>query len=412
MTAHSKSDRLDELHVGQAASVCRTVTSADVAAFAQLSGDYNALHLDSEFAARTEFARPVAHGFLHASMLSTLIGMKLPGCGALYLSQTIEFSAPVFIGDSLEASATIDKIDRETRIVDLSTVISNQRGQAVLRGKARAKVLRLISEPAPATAAANALAGSSCNAGLASGKRVLVTGASRGIGRATARLLAAHGAHVCINYRHSATAAAELRDEIVAAGGHCIAVRADVTSPASAKDLVEAAAGAAGLDIVINNAGPRIVSAPFARVSWDQMAEAFGAIAGSAFHVTQAALPHLRKSRGRIINVISSAAVGRTAFHWMPYAAAKAALHAMSKNLALELGPSGITVNTVSPSLVQTDLVSDMPERVRQDFVGRTPLRRLATVDDVAGAILLLSSPYASFITGDNLLVAGGEIMS
>jgi len=66
----------------------------------------------------------------------------------------------------------------------------------------------------------------------------------------------------------------------------------------------------------------------------------------------------------------------------------------------------------VSPSLVQTDLVSDMPERVRQDFVGRTPLRRLATVDDVAGAILLLSSPYASFITGDNLLVAGGEIMS
>ena len=95
MTAHSKSDRLDELHVGQAASVCRTVTSADVAAFAQLSGDYNALHLDSEFAARTEFARPVAHGFLHASMLSTLIGMKLPGCGALYLSQTIEFSAPM-----------------------------------------------------------------------------------------------------------------------------------------------------------------------------------------------------------------------------------------------------------------------------------------------------------------------------
>jgi 3-oxoacyl-[acyl-carrier protein] reductase len=142
------------------------------------------------------------------------------------------------------------------------------------------------------------------------------------------------------------------------------------------------------------------------------MAEAYHAIVGSAFHVTQAALPHLRKSSGRIINVVSTAALGRTAFHWMPYAAAKAALHAMSKNLALELGPSGITVNTVSPSLVATDLVSDMPERVRQDFMSRTPLRRLATVDDVAGAILLLASPYASFITGDNLLVAGGEIMS
>lgn len=404
-------DRLDELRVGQAASVCRTVTAEDVAAFAQLSGDYNALHLDREFAARTEFARPVAHGFLHASLLSTLIGMKLPGSGALYLSQTIEFSAPVFVGDSLEATATIDKIDRETRVVDLSTVIRNQRGQAVLCGKARAKVLRLSTEPAT-TASMNSPGSGPPNGGLVSGKRALVTGASRGIGRATARLLAAHGAHVCINYHHSATAAAVLRDEIAADGGQCIAVKADVTSVESARDLVEAAAGGRGIDILVNNAGPRMVSTPFSRVGWDQMAEAYHAIAGGAFHVTQAALPHLRKSQGRIINVISSAALGRTAFHWMPYAAAKAALHAMSKNLALELGPSGITVNTVSPSLVPTDLVSDMPERVRQDFVGRTPLRRLATVDDVAGAILLLASPYASFITGDNLLVAGGEIMS
>ena len=411
MPAHSN-DRLEELCAGQTASVDRTVTFDDVAAFAQLSGDYNALHLDREFAARTEFSRPVAHGFLHASLLSTLIGMKLPGHGALYLSQTIEFSAPVFVGDSLVATATIDKIDRETRIVDLSTIINNQRGQAVLRGRARAKVLRLAENPASSASSENKLDAGARPAGLVSGKRALVTGASRGIGRATARLLAAQGAHVCINYRHSMTAAATLRDEIVAEGGQCIMIKADVTSARSASDLVEAAAGAAGLDILVNNAGPRIASAPFARVSWDQMAEAYQAIAGSAFNVTQAALPHLRKSSGRIINVISSAALGRTAFHWMPYAAAKAALHAMSKNLALELGPSGITVNTVSPSLVATDLVSDMPERVRQDFMGRTPLRRLATVDDVAGAILLLASPYASFITGDNLLVAGGEIMS
>ncbi|MCU0731756.1 MAG: SDR family oxidoreductase [Hyphomonas sp.] len=404
-------DRLTELHAGQSASVDRTVTSDDVAAFAQLSGDYNALHIDQEFAARTEFSRPVAHGFLHASLLSTLIGMKLPGRGALYLSQTIEFSAPVFIGDSLVAAATIDKIDRDTRIVDLSTIITNQRGQAVLRGKARAKVLRLAPNPAPASSG-NKLDAGARHAGLVSGKRALITGASRGIGRATARLLAAQGAHVCINYRHSMTAAATLCDEIAAEGGQCMMVKADVTSARSASALVDAAAGAAGIDILVNNAGPRITSAPFARVSWEQMAEAYQAIAGSAFNVTQAALPHLRKSSGRIINVISSAALGRTAFHWMPYAAAKAALHAMSKNLALELGPSGITVNTVSPSLVATDLVSDMPERVRQDFMSRTPLRRLATVDDVAGAILLLASPYASFITGDNLLVAGGEIMS
>jgi 3-oxoacyl-[acyl-carrier protein] reductase len=84
----------------------------------------------------------------------------------------------------------------------------------------------------------------------------------------------------------------------------------------------------------------------------------------------------------------------------------------MSKNLAQELGPEGIRVNTVSPSLVPTDLVSETPDRIRETFVSRTPLRRLATVDDVAGAILLLASPYASFITGENLLVNGGELMT
>lgn len=406
MEQMTSSDRLNELRIGQRATVCRTVTAGDVAAFAQLSGDYNALHVDPEFAARTEFSHPVAHGFLHASMLSNLVGMKLPGRGALYLSQTIDFSAPVFVGDALEASATIEKIDTDTRIVELSTQIVNQHGKAVLRGRARAKVLRLAPEPAAPAASPN-----SNVTQLLSGKRALVTGASRGIGRATARLLAAHGAHVCINYRSSASAAASLREEIESLGGRCIAVKADVSAPSGASELIEAAAGADGLDILVNNAGPKIESGPFARISWDQMTQAYNAIAGSAFLVMQAALPHLKARQGRIINVLSTAALGRTAFHWMPYVAAKAALHAMSKNLAQELGPSGITVNTISPSLVPTDLVSEMPDRVREAFVSRTPLRRLASVDDVAGAVLLLASPYASFITGDNLLVTGGEIM-
>jgi len=109
--------------------------------------------------------------------------------------------------------------------------------------------------------------------------------------------------------------------------------------------------------------------------------------------------------------VLSTAALGRTAYHWLPYVSAKSALHAMSKNLAQELGPSGVTVNMVSPSMVDTDLVSGTPDRVRQMMISRTPLRRLATVDDVAGAILMLVSPYAQFITGENLLVTGGDVM-
>jgi 3-oxoacyl-[acyl-carrier protein] reductase len=162
----------------------------------------------------------------------------------------------------------------------------------------------------------------------------------------------------------------------------------------------------------VNNAGPKISSAPFDRLGWSDMSSAYAAIVGSVFTVTQATLPHLKKSRGRIVNVLTSAALQRTAYHWLPYVSAKSALLALSKNLAQELGPSGITVNMVSPSMVDTDLVAGTPDRVRQMLVSRTPLRRLATVDDVAGAILLLVSPYARFITGENLLVTGGDVMT
>ena len=400
------SDRIDELSVGQTAVVRRVIAEEDVAAFSRLSGDYNALHIDEEFAARTEFGRRVVHGFLHASLLSTLVGMHLPGRGALYLAQSVEFSAPVFIGDTVEARASIETIDRETRIVTLLTEITNQKGATVLRGKARAKVLRLATPPPREDRQAEL-----SSSRMLAGRTALITGASRGIGRATARLLAANGAKVWINYHKSHGAAVDVSEEIRRDGGACDIVKADVTDAASVRAMMDEVAQAGALDILVNNAGPKITSAPFDRLAWDDMTAAYAAIVGSVFTVTQAALPHLKKSRGRIVNVASSAALQRTAYNWLPYVSAKAALLALSKNLAQELGPAGITVNMVSPSMVDTDLVAGTPDRVRQMMVSRTPLRRLVIVDDVAGAVLLLVSPHAQFVTGENLLVTGGDVM-
>lgn len=398
-------DRLLALRVGQTESLSRTITADDVAAFARLSGDFNALHLDGEFAARTEFARPVVHGFLHASLLSTLIGMKLPGRGALYVSQSIEFTRPVFVGDSVEARATIEKIDAETRLVTLRTEIVNARGECVLRGTAQAKVLRLAEEredhrPQPIAPR-----------GLLAGRTALITGASRGIGRAVARLFAHEGATVWINYNKSETAAESLAHEISSAGGSCRTIQADVASEQDVARLMQTVTDAGDLHILINNAGPKILSAPFESLAWSDVAGAFEQIVGSTFRVTRAALPALKATRGSIVTILSSAALGRTAHRWLPYVMGKSALLAMSKNLAQEVGPQGVTVNAISPSMVDTDLVAHVPDRVRRDMVSHTPLRRLATPEDVAGAALLLVSPYASFITGENLLVTGGEVM-
>jgi 3-oxoacyl-[acyl-carrier protein] reductase len=400
-------DRLDELYQGYCDSISRTITADDVATFARLSGDYNALHVDDEFAARTEFEQRVVHGFLHASLLSTLVGMKIPGHGALYLSQSFDFTHPVFIGDTVEARGVIEKIETGTRILTIATEITNQHGDRVLKGTATVKVLRLTTEDA---AMADSLKPQFSDT-LLKNRTALVTGASRGIGRAIAAILCDHGAHVYVNYRTSEQAALSLVSELTKRGGSASMVKADVTQADDAARLVLEVGNERGLDILINNAGPKIKSGPFETLGWADMHLAHEQIVGSVFHITKAALPALKASTGRIVNVLSSAALGRTAHNWLPYVSAKAALLGMSKNLAQELGPKGVRVNMVSPSMTETDLTAEVPDRIRQMMVSRTPLRRLATPEDVAGTVLFLVSPYADFITGENLLVTGGDVM-
>jgi 3-oxoacyl-[acyl-carrier protein] reductase len=401
-----RSDPITHFAVGHRASLRKTIERADVDAFAALSGDNNALHIDEEFAARTEFERPVVHGFLHASLLSALIGTKLPGPGALWLSQTLEFTRPVFVGDTVEAIGTVESVDPQTRVLGIKTEIVNQHGERVLEGRATVKVMRLVS-----TASRPEAKRFASMAELLNGQVALVTGASRGIGRAVAAMLAGHGAIVWVNYNRSRGAAEELAGAIREAGGKCQTVQADVTKDGEVARMVADVAQPGGIDILVNNAGPKIVSASFDQLTWDQMQGAYDNIVGSVFRVTQAALPHLLERRGKIVNVLSTAALGRTAFNWLPYVAAKGALLSLSKNVAQELGPRGVRVNMVSPSIVDTDLVANTPEKVRQMAVSRTPLRRMATVEDVAGAVLFLVSPYAEFVAGDNLLVSGGETM-
>ena len=399
-------DPFETLEIGSRASICKTISREDIDAFAALSGDYNGLHVDDEFAARTEFEQIVVHGLLHASMLSGLFGTKLPGSGALCLSHAFDFTKPVFIGDTVEAVGTVLSMDPVTRVIDVKTEIINQHGERVLDGKAKVKVLRLAPE-----ARSKKAQRFKPMANLLTGQVALVTGASRGIGRAVADTLASHDATVWVNYNRSQAAAEKLVAEIQAEGGSAYTIKADVTKEDEVTAMVETVARQNGIDILVNNAGPKIHSAGFEELGWSDMQMALEQIVGGVFRVTHVALPYLKEKQGKIINVLAAAVLGRTAHNWLPYVTAKGALLSFSKNLAQELGPSGVRVNMVSPSMVDTDLVSNVPEKVRQMTVSRTPLRRLGTVEDVAGAVLFFASPYAEFVTGDNMLVTGGEVM-
>lgn len=397
---------MDRFPVGHVEQLSRTITAEDVAAFAKLSGDTNALHLNEQFAARTDFRRCVAHGFLHASLLSTLVGTRLPGHGALYLSQTLDFTKPVFVGDTVTAIGRVERVDRNARVLTLRTIITNQDSVTVLDGNAQVKVLAQASTPREKQDKLPLLVAN----GLLAGKVALVTGASRGIGRSVALALAANGARVLVNYHRSSHAAIEVVKEIAAAGGDAMAVACDVTDLSQTSKLVDAV-GPEGLDILVNNAGFPIVSGSIGSFAWSDMQRSFNDVVGSVFHTTWSLLPALKKRQGRVVTIVSSAALGRTAHNWLPYVTAKSALIGMCKNLAQELGPAGVRVNMISPSLCTTDLTAEVPDRLLQGIVGRTPLRRLATPEDVAGAVIFFASPLSDFVTGDNLLVTGGETM-
>lgn len=124
------------IKVGETASLTRTVTDADIQAFADLSSDHNPLHLDDAYAATTRFGQRIAHGMFSASLISALIGNELPGTGSIYLSQTLRFLAPVFLGDAVTARVVVTKIRDDKPIVTLETVCVNQRGETIIKGEA------------------------------------------------------------------------------------------------------------------------------------------------------------------------------------------------------------------------------------------------------------------------------------
>lgn len=239
-------------------------------------------------------------------------------------------------------------------------------------------------------------------------RAALVTGASRGIGAAIARRLAADGFAVAINYRQSAPAAEALVAEITRAGGRAIALQADVRVPAEAAALVRTAAERlGGLDALVNNAGGGAYGT-LADVTPAQIDELISLNVTSALLVTQAAARLLTSPGGRIVNIGTIAAL-RPPPGRIVYAAAKAALHSVTRSLALELGPRGITVNAVAPGLVDTDRAHTPENRaLAEQTLPRTPLGRIGTPDDVAGCVAWLVSADAAWVTGEVVGVSGG----
>jgi 3-oxoacyl-(acyl-carrier-protein) reductase len=243
------------------------------------------------------------------------------------------------------------------------------------------------------------------------GKVCLVTGGSRGIGRATAITLADQGASIAINYSSAESAAQEVCDAITEKNGVAKIYKANVSDETEARAMVAQAEKDLGpIQILVNNAGITRDKS-FLKMSKDMWDEVLGVNLNGPFNVSHAVLPSMIKTGwGRIINVTSI--VGQTgSFGQANYAVTKGGLISFTMTLAREVARKGITVNAVAPGYIDTDMTKDVPTAVLDQVRTMTPLGRLGHPEEVAAAISFLSSPQASYITGQILPVNGGMYM-
>lgn len=260
----------------------------------------------------------------------------------------------------------------------------------------------------------NSIAGGSLTSGVLGGRKALVTGGSRGIGRAISLALGAAGADVVVNYRRDAAAAQAVVEQLAAMGGKAHYLQADVSLPEEARRAVtDAAAQLGGLDIVVCNAGilqrqPVLEIEP---ADWDRILDTN---LGGVFWTAQAAGRYMADhGGGAIINMSSGGALAPTR-NLCHYCVAKAGVSMITKSLALELAPYKVRVNELNPGLIETDL--NRADIAKPEFLdarmSRIPLGIVGTPEDVAGAVVFLASPAARLITGHGIVIDGGARIS
>jgi 3-oxoacyl-[acyl-carrier protein] reductase len=348
-----------------------------------------------------------AADLLAASLVSTFAGMCLPGKHATLMDFVMNFTAPIQMDTSYRLTGTVEHKSQSTGslIEGISIRQDGEQGGTVATGKVSVKV----NEPSSKGPALAALRERDTDLGLKD-KVAVVTGASRGIGATTAKLLSLYGAKVVVNYVQARQEAEDVVAEIVEGGGNAIAVQADVSDRGQVQRMISAACERyRTVDILVNNAVADFHPIPFAELTWERIQRDFDVIVKGAFNCCQEALPlMIRNGGGKIIN-LSSVATDVPPPNQLKYVAAKSALTGLTRSLAIDLAAHNIQVNMVVAGLVETDLVKHLPKLFVKGMQNDVPMKRHATTTDVAKAIVFLASALSAFTTGQRIMVTGGN---
>lgn len=393
-------NKFDSILLGDKAEITHKITQDDINKFVDLTGDDNKLHVDPDYAKNTSFKKPVAHGMLSAAFISTIIGTKLPGDGALWFSQSFQFLLPVRVGDIITIKAEVLKKEKRTNTIELSTNIFNQNKEKITSGIAKVKIIEQLREKA--------------NEKLATSKEkvALVVGGTGGIGRASCIQLAKDGFKVAIHYHNNIEEAKDIKKQIIGFGGNAIVVQADITNISEVSNMVSTILRKFNnITVLANCSTSHLPNIKFQNLEWIDIQKQLDINILGSFNLLKIITPVMIESKyGKVIN-ISTQAIEKINSDWSHYITAKSALNGFSKALALELAPMGVRINLVSPGMTDTDLIANIPEKIKLLNAVQTPLRRITHPEDVANAISFLASTKSDFLTGETIRVNGGQVM-
>ena len=380
--------------VGDSRSITHTFTLEELNAFANLTGDINPLHVDESFANRSSAGGLVVHGMLAASFVSTLIGVHIPGRGALWNSFQISWRKIIRIGDCVRFDARVRAIQVATRTLDLDiTAVNESTEEVYFEGKAR---VMSMYEPRE-----------NKNCGL-SGKRVLVTGASGAVGSAICKALSMAGCQLIL-WGRDARRLQQMKHSLgeLKASVHVVDLLNDLSIGFGLESLLTEG----GVDGIVHAA-----AAPLNFVEIDselnhQYLIEHLQVEVMALEIISRTLAKTIKPGGFIIAVLTQAILDVPPSKMSAYVTAKTAAWGLIRAMAVELGPKGIRCNAVSPNMIDTPYIKNMPIRTKQVEAASNPMRRLCSAADVASAVEFLAGPNSSYINGINFPVSGGGRM-
>lgn len=366
----------------------------------ELTGDDNKLHLDRDYARKTPFKKPVVHGMLSASFISTLIGTKLPGDGAMWYSQNLEFHRPVRIGDTIKVKGeVINKIDRN-KAIEMSIEIINQNAQKVVTGTVGVKVI-LEEEFTKKLKKKTNLK-----------RTALVIGSTGGIGEAICIQLAEDGFDLAIIYLNNKEKAFDISKQVSDLKRKSIVVSTDIIEPGEVEEMTEKVIRKFNtITVVVNCATPAVQDINFHNLDYQSIQTQLDVNIKGMFNILKSVVPHMEKNKyGKIISIVTQYTEDPKP-KLSHYILAKSGLIGLCKALAVELAPKGIRLNMVSPGMTDTELIADVPEKVRLLTAVQTPLKRIAWPEDIAGVVSFLASEKSDYLTGETIRVNGGQVM-